>query len=138
MSVGAAWVPPSESKGRVGGTPGSVPTTLGRLRALREGGGALEVASNQLSGPFPAWLLSDTAITNGTTLELQARSSLAFLTQDRADAACTPCHLAHGDSTCSLLQQVDGRRCLLTSRMSAAEDSCSADDEVHFTEVVFE
>lgn len=50
--------------------------TLGRLEGLREGGGALHLARNQLTGAFPSWLLSAVALVNGTTLQLQVYTPL--------------------------------------------------------------
>ena len=70
----------------------------------------MELSDNRLTGPFPAWLLSDTTFTNGTTLMLQARSSLAFLVRSLAEVAHQRCpRRLH-----PLVSSADGQLTLLT------------------------
>lgn len=44
---------------------GFVPNELGRLAAVKRGG-ALGLASNELNGPFPDWLLTNSTASEGT------------------------------------------------------------------------
>ena len=55
--------------------PGPVPTTMARLAALGKAGGTLDLASNELNGAFPGWLLTNTSGLN-TKLSLQVRSAM--------------------------------------------------------------
>lgn len=68
-----------------------MPKQLGRLAGVKLGG-VLSLGQNELNGPFPEWLLTNNATSNGSlSLTLQVSCSLCCMCRRHSSASGLLC-----------------------------------------------